>query len=76
MWYVPGSYAVARIALGPGAGPIGGGDVERCADDRDVRAPAVQLLRLGQEGSMAERGQSRVGQIKLSGHAGGQITLG
>ena len=58
---MPGSYASARIARGPEAGarPVRGGDVERRPDDRDVRLPAVELFRVGDQRPLAERADAR-----------------
>ena len=41
----------------PGAGPVGGRDVERRADDRDVGLPLVELFGIGQERPLGERGE-------------------
>ena len=59
----------------PGAGPVGGRDVERRADDRDVGLPGVELLELGQERPVPERRQPGVGQVELLSHSRRQFPL-
>ena len=59
----------------PGAGPVGGGDVERRADDRDVGLPRLELLGLGQERPVPERRHAGVGQVELLGHARRKVAL-
>ena len=57
----------------PGARAVGGPDVERRADDRDVGPPRVELLGFGQERSMPERHHARVRDFELFNHAGRQF---
>ena len=60
-----------------GARAVGGADVERGADDGDVRAPGVELLGLGEERAVAERDQSgvRPGRAGPAGPAGGRAAV-
>ena len=59
----------------PGAGPVRRRHVERCADDRDVGLPGLELLDLGQERPVAERRETRVGQVELLSHPRRQVSL-
>ena len=54
-----------------GTGAVRRRDVERRADDGDVRLPLVELLDVGQERALAERRDP--GQVELLLHAGGQL---
>ena len=59
----------------PGAGPVGGRDVERGADDRHVGLPRVELLGVGQERPLPERRQptEHVAEIQLLAHPRRQL---
>ena len=59
----------------PRTGPVRRRDVERCADDRDVGLPGVELFDLGQERPVPERRETRVGQVELLGHSRRQVPL-
>ncbi len=71
----PGLVGLAADGPGPeaGAGPVRGADVERRADDGHVGLPGVELLGLGQERSVAERGQAGVGEVELLAQPGREV---
>ena len=60
-----------------GAGAVGGGDVERRADDRDIGLPRVELLGIGEERPLPERGDpaEHVPQVELLVHPRRQRTI-
>ena len=74
-----GAGLVGRGADRPGtearARPVGRGDVERGADDRDVGSPRLELFDFGQDWAVPERHHSGVGQVELLGHAGRKVAL-
>ncbi len=59
----------------PGAGAVGGRDVERRADDGDVGLPFVELLGIGQERPLGERGEpaEHPADRELLLHAGAEL---
>ena len=62
----------------PGAGPVGGRDVERRADDGDVGLPLVELFGVGQERPLGERGKpaEHPPDRELLLHPGAQLAPG
>ncbi len=65
----------ARPEARPGA--VGGRDVERRSDDGDVGGPLVELLRVGEEGTLAEGRQATedVAELELLAHSGGEARV-
>ena len=61
-----------------GAGPVRGGEIEGCADDRHIGPPAVEIVEIGDEGLLTERRQPSedVPELELRAHAGGEHLVG